>query len=321
VRAEREDVWRLILNDRGRRDVVTARVLINAAGPWVGTVAETVIRVPGPSRVRLVKGSHIVVRRLFDHDRGYILQSSDRRVVFALPFARDFTLIGTTDEDFAGDPAAVAPSPEEIAYLCDSVNVYFRETIGVGDVKWAFAGVRSLYDDGAKKPEDITRDYHLTLDERFREAPVLTIYGGKITTYRRLAEAALARLGHFFEASPPWTADKPLPGGDFPYDGVDAFIAKTRQRWPFLSEDHARRLVRAYGTRIDRILGSATSLDGLGRHFGADLTEAEVRYLMLNEWAQTADDLLWRRSKLGAHFSAEERETLSRFMQSAAGQA
>lgn len=314
VRAEREDIWRLILNDRGRRDVATARVLVNAAGPWVGSVAETVIRVPAPGRLRLVKGSHIVVPRMFDHDRGYILQSSDRRVVFVLPFADDFTLIGTTDEDFAGDPAAAAPSPQEIAYLCQSVNAYFRDPIGVEDVKWAFAGVRSLYDDGAQKPEDTTRDYHFTLDERAREAPVLTIYGGKITTYRRLAEAALARLAHCFQASPAWTAKVPLPGGDFPHDGVAALIARTRQTWPFLSEDHARRLVRAYGTRVTRVLGSAKSLDDLGLRFGADLTETELRYLMQHEWAQTEEDVLWRRSKLGVHFTATQREALSQFM-------
>jgi glycerol-3-phosphate dehydrogenase len=319
VRAERAEVWRLILDDRGRRDVASARVLINAAGPWIGSVAETVIGLPGPSRVRLVKGSHIVVRRLFDHDRGYILQSADRRVVFALPFARDFTLIGTTDEDFAGDPAAVAPSAEEIAYLCDSVNVYFRENITAADVKWAFAGVRSLYDDGAKKPEDITRDYHFTLDEH--EAPVLTIYGGKITTYRRLAEAALARLAHCFPAASAWTAETPLPGGDFPYDGIGTLVAQARQKYSFLTNTQAGRLVSAYGTRVDRVLGSAASLSDLGADFGADLTEAELRYLMNHEWARTPEDVLWRRSKLGAHFSPEQRETLSRFMQGVVAQA
>jgi glycerol-3-phosphate dehydrogenase len=297
-------------------------VLVNAAGPWVGSVAETVIRVPGPSHLRLVKGSHIVVPRLFDHDRGYILQSSDSRVVFVLPFGRDFSLIGTTDEDFAGDPAAVAPTPDEILYLCQSVNSYFRHSIGVEDIKWAFSGVRSLYDDGSKKPEHVTRDYHLALDERFREAPVLTIYGGKITTYRRLAEAVLARLAHFFQPRPGWTFKVPLPGGDFPHDQLEKRVAQARQTWPFLAEDHARRLVGAYGTRIDRILGAAKSLDDLGTSFGVDLTEAEVRYLMRHEWAQTADDVLWRRSKLGIHFSAEQREGLARFMAAAeAGEA
>ncbi|MEX0752727.1 MAG: glycerol-3-phosphate dehydrogenase [Xanthobacteraceae bacterium] len=314
VRVERADVWRLILNDRGRRDVATARVLVNAAGPWAGFVAENVIRVQPPARLRLVKGSHIVVPRLFYHDRGYVLQASDRRIIFALPFAHDFTLIGTTDEDFAGDPAAAAPSGEEISYLCRNANAYFRDNVGVTDVKWAFAGVRSLYDDGAKKPEDVTRDYRLALDERFREAPMLTVYGGKITTYRRLAEAVMQRLSHFFHFLPPWTARAPLPGGDFAFDGFESQVAQAGQTWPFLAENHARRLVQAYGTRVGRILGTAKSMDDLGTRFGADLTEAEVRYLTDHEWAQTADDVLWRRTKLGLRFSGGEKETLARFM-------
>jgi glycerol-3-phosphate dehydrogenase len=314
VRAERSDVWRLILTDHGRRDEATARVLVNAAGPWAGFVAENVLRVQAPSRLRLVKGSHIVVPRMFPHDRGYVLQSADGRVVFVLPFERDFTLIGTTDEDFAGDPAAAGPSGAEITYLCNSVNNYFRHDIGVGDVKWAFAGVRSLYDDGSKKPEDVTRDYHLTLDERFREAPVLTVYGGKITTYRRLAEAVLARLRHFFHPRPDWTGQAPLPGGDFAWDALDAQVTRAQQAWPFLEEDHARRLVRAYGTRIERVLGPARSGEDLGTWFGADLTEAEVRYLMQHEWAENGEDVLWRRSKLGLTFSAEQKEALERFM-------
>jgi glycerol-3-phosphate dehydrogenase len=319
VRAERSEEWRLILTDHGRREVTTARVLINASGPWAGFVAENVLRLEEPSKLRLVKGSHIVVPRMFPHDRGYILQSPDSRVVFVLPFERDFTLIGTTDQDFAGDPATAAPSGEEITYLCNSVNTYFRHDIGVGDVKWAFAGVRSLYDDGSKKPEDVTRDYHLTLDERFREAPVLTVYGGKITTYRRLAEAVLDRLRHFYHPRPAWTARAALPGGDFAWDALDAQVAKAQQAWPFLEADHARRLVQAYGTRIDRVLGAAKSAEDLGVHFGADLTEAEVRYLMRHEWAESADDVLWRRTKLGLRVSDEQKETLGRFMAGAQG--
>jgi glycerol-3-phosphate dehydrogenase len=318
LRAEREDVWRLILDDRGRRDVATARVLVNAAGPWVGVVAETVIRQAGPARVRLVKGSHIVVKQRFEHDRGYILQTEDRRVIFALPYGNGFTLIGTTDLDFTGDPAMVTPSADEIAYLCRSVNVYFRENIAPGDVISAFAGVRSLYDDGAGKPEDITRDYHLEFDERLHQAPLLTVYGGKITTYRRLAEAALARLAHCFKATPAWTAQAPLPGGDFPYDGVEALVAQTQAKWPFMTEGHVCRLVRAYGTRVDRILGTATGPEDLGQNFGAGLTEAEVRYLMHDEWAQTEDDVLSRRTKLGLQVSALERQALAQFMAGAA---
>ena len=315
VRAERSDVWRLILNARGQRDVVTARVLVNAAGAWVEFVAETVVRKP-PARphLRLDKGTHIVVRRLYDHDRAYILQAADRRVVFAIPFQRDFTLIGTTDASFTGDPAAVAPSGDEIVYLCGVMSEYFRAAVSPADVVWAFAGVRSLYDDGAGKPQDIGREYTLVLDERFGEAPLLTVYGGKITTYRRLAEDVLDRLAHFFPRSERWTAQRPLPGGDFPHDGVDALVEQTLQRWPFLSDDHARRLTRAYGTRVENVLKDASGIDDLGQRFGADLTAAEVRYLMDREWARTADDVLWRRSKLGLRLSSAQRDQLEDFM-------
>jgi glycerol-3-phosphate dehydrogenase len=315
VRAERLDVWRLVLVHRGRREERTARVLVNAAGPWVGQVAETVLRLAPAGYVRLVKGSHIVVRRMFEHDRAYILQTDDRRVVFAIPFEREFTLIGTTDEGFTGDPAAVAPSLEEIDYLCRAVNAYFRDEIGPADVVWAYAGVRALHDDGAGKPEDVTRDYHLALDERFHEAPLLTVYGGKITTYRRLAEAVLARLAHFFNLGPPWTAKTPLPGGDFAHDGIGELVEGTQRRWRFLSEDHARRLVDAYGTRVERVLGSATTYNALGRRFPGDLTEVELRYLARVERAETADDVLWRRSKLGLTFSTHDKDELAQFLE------
>ena len=206
IRAERRGEWELVLNARGRREVVTARVLVNAAGPWIGLVADTVIRRELAAPVRLVKGSHIVVRRRFAHDCGYLLQAADKRVVFALPFAQDFTLIGTTDENFVGDVNSPAPDPAEVLYLCKTVNEYFRDKITPDELVWSFSGVRSLYDDGANRPEDVTRDYVLTLDASDGEAPLLTVYGGKITTHRRLAEAAMARLGGLFGAPPPWTA-------------------------------------------------------------------------------------------------------------------
>jgi glycerol-3-phosphate dehydrogenase len=313
-RSERSDHWRLVLNSRGNREVVTARVLVNAAGPWVDEVGEMTIRQAGPSRTRLVKGSHIVVPRLFDHDSAYIFQNPDGRVVFAIPFANDFTLIGTTDEDFKGDVNSVAASGAEIKYLCEAAMEYFRQAVAPDDVVWTFAGVRALYDDGSSKPEDATRDYYLDLDKRFGDAPLLTVFGGKITTYRRLAESALQMLSPFFGMGGAWTARDPLPGGDIPWDGVDAFIAKARERWPFLTAAHAKRLVHAYGTRIDNILGSATSLADLGECFGTDLTAAEVRYLMEREWAGDVDDILWRRSKLGLKLSADERASLVRFM-------
>jgi glycerol-3-phosphate dehydrogenase len=310
VRVERTDLWRLILNHRGHREVVTARVLVNAAGPWAGTVADTVVRVPLPARVRLVKGSHIVVRRTFDGDRAYILQNADRRIVFVLPFARDFTLIGTTDDDFVGDPGVVSATPADVDYLCKAASEYFRTPVNMDDVVWSYAGVRSLYDDGSNKPENVTRDYHLELDERFRAAPLLTIYGGKITTHRRLAEAALARIGHFFTMRPPWTSDTPLPGGDFPFDAVAEQVAAACATWPFLRDEQAQRLVRAYGTRLPRVLGTAASADDLGAWFGSDLCEAELRYLVATEWARTAEDVLWRRSKLGLSLGAQEHEAL-----------
>src|SRR5215831_1206436 len=316
TRAERRHDWELVLNARGRRDVKTARVLVNAAGPWIGDVAEAVIRQPLSRPVRLIKGSHIVVRRHFGHDYGYILEAPDRRVVFVLPFGDEFTLIGTTDEKFVGDLNAPTPDLDEINYLCGVVNRYFREKISPDEMVWSFAGIRSLYDDGAAKPEDVTRDYELVLDERANEAPLLTVYGGKITTYRKLAEAALARIGRFFHARPPWTAASRLPGGEFAPEDFDAEVAETRRRWPFLSEAHAKRLMHAYGRRMEQILKDARTMDDLGQSFAGDLTAAEVRYLIENEWAQDVDDVLWRRSKLGLKITPEERAALDRFIAS-----
>jgi glycerol-3-phosphate dehydrogenase len=223
-------------------------------------------------------------------------------------------LIGTTDGSFVGNPAAVAPSEGEITYLCAAANQYFRKPLRPTDVVWSFAGVRSLYDDGSKRAQDVTRDYVLVLDEQAGTAPLLTVYGGKITTYRRLAEHALDRLAHVLEVGPAWTGRSRLPGGEIPHDGLAALAVATHRSRPFLSEPHVRRLVRAYGTRVERVLGGARRAEDLAPWLGADLTGAEVRYLMEREWAQTADDVLWRRSKLGLRFSPEEREHLARFM-------
>jgi glycerol-3-phosphate dehydrogenase len=278
-----------------------------------------VLRLRQKPHLRLDKGSHIVVRRLYDHDRAYILQAADGRVVFTIPFQHDFTLIGTTDQTFVGDPAAVLPTGADIDYLCGVVNEYFRAAIGAADVVWAYAGVRSLYVDGAGKSQDLRsqdlgREYVLSLDERAGEAPLLTVYGGKITTYRRLAEDAMAKLAHFFPRTRAWTVRSPLPGGDFVYDGLETLVARTQRTWPFLGADHARRLASAYGTRVDEILKTVKEPADLGVRFGADLTAAEVRYLMTKEWAQTADDVLWRRTKLGLRFTDAQRATLDRFM-------
>jgi glycerol-3-phosphate dehydrogenase len=314
TRAERGDMWELVLNSRGRRDTARARVLVNAAGPWIGEVAENIIRMPLKKSVRLIKGSHIVVRRRFEHDTGYILQAPDGRVVFALPFAQDFTLIGTTDENFVGDLNAPAPDAKEILYLCDVMNQYFRDRVTPDELVWSFAGVRALYDDGAGKPEDVTRDYELVLDERSGTAPLLTIYGGKITTYRKLAEAAMQKIGPFFATRPAWTAGSALPGGEFKPDDFYGVVAETISRWPFLSEPHARRLIRAYGLRVEQILGEAQSMDDLGERFTDDLTGAELRYLVENEWAETAEDVLWRRTKLGLKATPDERIAINQFI-------
>ena len=319
LNAERGAEWTLTLDAHGRRDAATARVLVNAAGPWLAAVAQHVLRSARPLPLRLVKGSHVVVRRLFDHDRAYILPTPDGRFVFARPFGDDFTLIGTTDEDFSGDPAAAAVEPHEVAYLCDAVNAYLRRGIAPADVIWSFAGVRALHDDGATSAKDTTREYMLTLDGGIREAPLLTVYGGKITTYRRLAEAVLERLAPFCLASRPWTAGAPLPGGDFAPGRDAALVAETQRAWPFLAESHARRLIAAYGTRVKIMLDGATRLADLGPRFGRDLTGAEIRYLMRREWAQTVDDVLWRRSKLGLELGPDGRAAVERFMTGVVG--
>jgi glycerol-3-phosphate dehydrogenase len=319
VRVDRREKWELVLNSRGHREAATARVLVNAAGPWIGEVADAVVRQPLKAPVRLIKGSHIVVRRRFDHDSGYIFQAGDGRVVFALPFAEDFTLIGTTDENFVGDLASPAPDADEVNYLCEAVNQYFRDKVTPDELIWSYAGVRALYDDGAKKPEDVTRDYELVLDEKMGEAPLLTVYGGKITTHRKLAEAAMDKIGIFFGGRPPWTAGSTLPGGDFPPDGFYALLAETLARWPFLSEPHAKRLLRAYGRRAERFLGNAQSMEDLGPLLTGNLTGAELNYMIAHEWAQTTEDVLWRRSKLGLIATAEEGAAIGRFIASVGG--
>jgi glycerol-3-phosphate dehydrogenase len=318
TRVERgHDRWELVMSAQGHRQVATARVLINAAGPWAGIVASHIIRLPGRAPLRLVKGSHIVVRQLFDHGRGYIFQNSDGRIVFALPFADGFTLIGTTDRDFDSDVDAAAPNPDEIDYLCAAVSEYFRDKVSAADVVWAFAGVRSLYDDGAGEPENVSRDYHLTLDAGRRAPPLLTIYGGKITTYRTLAETALAELAGHLNGAAPWTARAPLPGGDMAWDTVPMRVADALRRWPFLGEAQVRRMVRAYGTRIDRVIGNAGSREAMGPWFG-ELSASEVRYLMSSEWARQPEDVLWRRTKLGLHLDPGQKAELAAFMATAA---
>jgi glycerol-3-phosphate dehydrogenase len=260
------------------------------------------------AKVRLVQGSHIVVRKLYQHDRAYMFQNSDGRIVFVIPYQDDFTLIGTTDRDYHGDPSKVKATTEEIQYLCDSVSEYFTKPVRPEDVVWTYAGVRPLYDDGASEAKAATREYVFELDTP-AGAPLLSIYGGKITTYRRLAEEALERLAPYLrgtDAPAGWTAKAPLPGGDMDVSAVAPLSAELARGYPFLAPGQADRLAHAYGTRARKILGEAKSMNDLGRSFGAGLTEAEIRYLVSNEWACTAEDIVWRRSKLGLRLSGSE---------------
>jgi glycerol-3-phosphate dehydrogenase len=304
-------VWTLTLRDQrtGSLSEVQARSLVNAAGPWVVDVLQLTSQTTTSAAVRLVKGSHIVVARLFQHGRCYILQNSDRRVFFVLPFEENYTLIGTTDIDYKGDLDSVHASAEEIDYLCTAASNYLRVPVTADQVLWTYSGVRPLYDDGVSEAQEATRDYVLKLDAPDSMPALLSIYGGKITTYRRLAEAALAILSSRLpKARRPaaWTATQPLPGGDFPVDGFEELVRQTSARYQFLAQPTVRRLVRGYGTRVEAILAGATAQADLGRNFGADLTEAEVRYLAREEWAMTADDIVWRRTKLGLRMSKSE---------------
>ena len=306
--AERADgLWQITL-EGGRK--IQARALVNAAGPWVAEVAGHVLRANTRAKVRLVQGSHIVVKRLFAHDRAYFFQNRDNRIFFAIPYERDFTLIGTTDQDYHGDPAKVSISAAEIAYLCAGASAYFRAPITPADVIWTYSGVRPLYDDGASAAQEATRDYVLSLDAPADAPAALGVFGGKITTYRRLAEAALAKLAPHLPAPrgqpAGWTGKVALPGGDFAVDGFAPLLAGVLARWPFLPPHTARRLVRAYGTKTALLLAGATSWADLGPTFGADLTAAEVRYLVTHEFARTAADIVWRRSKLGLLLNADE---------------
>ncbi len=319
--AERlESLWRLTLKtDPDAKPLdATARALVNAAGPWVDDVG-AILGVAAGARLRLVRGSHIIVSRLYDHDRAYVLQQDDGRIVFVIPYEGDFCLIGTTEVDHADKSAKPRISNEETDYLCRAVSAYFRAPLRPEHVIASFSGIRPLYDDGSADPKAATRDYRLDLASSKSEAPLLTIFGGKITTYRRLSEHALEKLAPYFqEFGPPWTAKATLPGGDFAIGDGETHIRALMDRFPFLDRPWAHRLFRAYGTETARVLGHARRREDLGRDFGATLTEAEVRYLIAEEWATTAEDILWRRSKLGLRITAAQIEVLGTFLTAAA---
>lgn len=320
--ARREgDVWAVTLEDTlsGAREEARARLLVNAAGPWVDHVLAGALGRSGVHNVRLVQGSHIVVPKKFDDPRAYFFQNKDGRIIFAIPYEEDFTLIGTTDQDYPGDPHEVRISDAEIDYLCAAASEYFAVPVRRADIAWTYSAVRPLYDDGASRAQEATRDYVLKAEDGEGRAPLINAFGGKITTYRRLSEAMLEKIEGFLgKRGGPWTAAAPLPGGDFPATGFEAEVAALRKAYPFLDARHGARYVRLYGTRARALLGAARALADLGRHFGADLYEAEVRYLMANEWAMTAEDVLWRRTKRGLRLTREQAGALDAFMREAA---
>ena len=311
------DAWVATLRDTitGAERAVRAKAVVNAAGPWVSETLGATLGLESRAAVRLIKGSHIVVKRLFPGDQAYILQQPDKRIVFAIPYERDFTLIGTTDVPYAAEPGAVAISPEETDYLCGCINRSFARRITPADVVWSYSGVRPLYDDAAADASAVTRDYVLDVEDEGGRLPVLSVFGGKITTYRRLAEHALEKLEPFFpDLAPAWTGDAVLPGGDMPGADFDRFLAALMSERSFLPAETARRLARAYGRRARDLLGPAAAMADLGEAFDGGLTAAEVDYLRGQEWAVTAEDILWRRSKLGLRTGAESAARLTAYL-------
>lgn len=316
-------IWEVVTKPfDGAEETHYAKALVNASGPWVENVVKNVARVTDSSGVRLVRGSHIVTKKLFDHDKAYFLQGVDGRIIFVLPYEDDFTLIGTTDQDYHGSVDNISCDADEVDYLCNFVSDYFKNPINKDDVVWSYSGVRPLYNDGAKSATSATRDYVLvvnqdngSLESKGAIAPLLNIYGGKITTYRRLAESALDKLSLFFpELGPKWTADASLPGGGFRVSEVQLLINNLESRYPFLDNYWAKRMIRTYGTDAELILADATSKEELGVDFGCSLTEAEVNWLLEKEFVYCVEDVLWRRTKLGLRINEAQKDELQNWI-------
>ena len=318
VSARRVDgLWTIQLEDTqsGERETVRAKLLVNAAGPWVDRVIVETMGNNGAHNVRLVKGSHIVIKKHFEHDRCYIFQNADGRIIFAIPYETDFTLIGTTDLDYEGDPRDVKISDAETDYLCAAASEYFRDPVTRDDIVWSYSGVRPLFDDHASAAQEATRDYVLKLDRPDGGAAVIDVFGGKLTTHRRLAESALEQIESVLgKRGKPWTKTGKLPGGDFAPTDFAGEVARNAARYPGLPVSLLTRLVRHYGTKTAVLLGDAKAIGDLGRHFGADLYAREVDYLIAHEWARTAEDVLWRRSKLGLRIGEADRVALDDYM-------
>jgi glycerol-3-phosphate dehydrogenase len=307
------DGWEIDLRDAsGALQTVSAKGVVNAAGPWVKAILDGELHQPTRANVKQVKGSHIVVKRQFPGSHAFILQNDDKRIVFMIPYEGEFTLIGTTDIEVHDLPGVSTTTPEEVDYLCRAANRYLAKPIAPADVVWSYSGVRPLYDDGRTDPSAVTRDYTLVLDVAYPQSPLLSVFGGKITTYRRLAESVLDKLRPSFpHMTGSWTGTKALPGGDMPGADFEACVLALAQKYPGLSADYLRALARRQGSRAAQILGDAAAMADLGTHFGHTLYAREVEYLVADEWALTADDILWRRTKCGLHLSQAERDAVA----------
>ncbi len=316
VSGKREDGrWRARLHDRNGEREVAARSVVNAAGPWVKTMLNERLHQPSRDNVRLVRGSHIVLPRLYEGEHAFILQNEDRRVVFMIPYEDNYTLIGTTDMPQDGDSSVPEASQAEAEYLCRAASRYLERPVDPADIVWRYAGVRPLYDDGTPNPSAVTRDYVLRLDSDQGGAPVLSVFGGKITTYRRLAEHALDKLSSWFPGmGPAWTAGALLPGGGIPGGDAPRFERHLEQRYPGLSPRLLRALARRHGALAYDVLGNAATAADLGASFGAELTAREIDYLVEHEWAVSADDVLWRRTKAGLHLAPAQHEAVRRYL-------
>ena len=314
------DEWVIQLEDAGGQREVRAKMLVNAGGPWVGDIIRQTIHSNSQEGVRLVKGSHIVTKKLFDHGKCYFFQGTDGRIIFAIPYETDFTLIGTTDKEHPDPAQKPVCTDEEKTYLANFASQYFNTPVTEEDIVWTYSGVRPLYDDGAKSATAATREYVLKVDGE--TAPLLNVFGGKITTYRKLAEAALEKIVPFFpKTSGPWTAGVPLAGGDFPVDGVEDLVKGLRADYPFLDDFWARRLVRAYGTEARGLLGDAKTAEDMGEAFGATITAKELDRAMDVEWVRTAEDFVWRRTKLGLRLDEAQIGKIDAYIQARAAAA
>jgi glycerol-3-phosphate dehydrogenase len=307
--------WRARLRGAEGESEIDARAIVNAAGPWVHDFLTRTLGQESRAKVKLVQGSHVVVPRLYDGDHAYILQNDDGRVVFVYPYEGVYTLVGTTDVELQGGPGQCSATTQEIAYLCRAANRYFTRSIAPADVRWSYCGVRALVDDGSPDPSKVTRDYLLYVDENAARAPLVSVFGGKITTYRRLAERVLEKLETSFPGlRGPWTADAYLPGGDVPGGDVGRYASSLIASRPGLPSTLLRALVHRHGSRAGDVLGTAATLEELGESFGADLYAREVDYLLTHEWAREAEDVLWRRTKAGLHVTAGQRDRLVRYV-------